>query len=519
MDRDNKNSARKSFGISRRRFLLTGCAACAGAGLMTAPGIASAAKKRGKMRLRVIYVLSAVKQKSRDWPNFGFDFAPEMEKVNNALRNSFPEIEFLPGTAKGPLQAEKILLQDMFSNIDGYIVDQMNSMNMVVPSIAASGKPVLFSHLQFAGTGGFLAYNAMLLHSKARNVGFVSSSKTEDLIAAVKSFEIVKKGGSTADFAKAVTQSRKELTPGPGDLSCAPDPLELVSAEECLRRAKESKILAVGYPGVSLMGVPLIPMEMVSYAQLNAAWRGADKDEARAVASRWQKSAAAIEEVSEDTLVSCAAMYLGMKSLLKKHKANAITINCLVGFYGGLIHAYPCLGFHELLNEGQVGACECDVRSAATMLLVNALTNGRPGYISDPEIDTGKRSIIYAHCVASNRPFGPKGPANPFQILTHSEDRKGASVRSLLPPGYMTTTLEFMPERRQVLIHQAKTTGNDPEDRACRTKLVAEPMGDFEKLFTQWDKWGWHRVTVYGDLKQPVSALAKAMGYKLVQEA
>ena len=98
-----------------------------------------------------------------------------------------------------------------------------------------------------------------------------------------------------------------------------------------------------------------------------------------------------------------------MKAVLKKHGANAITVNCLGGFYGGHIHAYPCLGFHELNNEGLIGGCECDVRSTATMVTLTALTQGRPGYISDPVIDTAKRQIIYAHCVASNKVFGPQG--------------------------------------------------------------------------------------------------------------
>jgi len=74
-------------------------------------------------------------------------------------------------------------------------------------------------------------------------------------------------------------------------------------------------------------------------------------------------------------------------------------------------------------------------------------------------------------------------------------------------------------EKRQILFHQAKTTGNDNNDRACRTKLVAEPIGDIEKLLARWDQWGWHRVTVYGDLKAQVFALADAMGYKVVPEA
>jgi hypothetical protein len=212
-------------------------------------------------------------------------------------------------------------------------------------------------------------------------------------------------------------------------------------------------------------------------------------------------------------------MHVGMGEVMRAHGAEGITINCLGGFYGGHIHAYPCLGFHQLLNEGLVGACECDVRSTATMVTMTALTQGRPGYISDPVIDTSKRQIIYAHCVAANRPFGPNGKTNPFQILTHSEDRHGASVRSLLPVGYMTTTLEFAHEKKQVLFHQGKAVENDPDDRACRTKIAAEPVGDIEKLFTEWDQWGWHRVTYYGDLKEPVFALAEALGYKVVEEA
>jgi len=212
-------------------------------------------------------------------------------------------------------------------------------------------------------------------------------------------------------------------------------------------------------------------------------------------------------------------MYLGMKSVLKAHNAQAITMNCLGGFYGNHIHAYPCLGFFQLNNEGLVGACECDVPSTATMLAFSILSQGRPGMISDPVIDTAKRQIIYAHCVAPSKVFGPGGPENPYSIMTHSEDRQGASLRSELPAGYLTTTLKIENSRKQIIFHQAKAVGNDADDRACRTKLCAEPTGDIEKLFTEWDQWGWHRVTFYGDLKEQVCEMADSLGWKVVEEA
>jgi hypothetical protein len=151
------------------------------------------------------------------------------------------------------------------------------------------------------------------------------------------------------------------------------------------------------------------------------------------------------------------------------------------------------------------------------MLVIGALT-GRPGFISDPVIDTSKNQIIYAHCVAPTKVFGPQGASNPYHIRSHSEDRKGASMRSLMPPGYMTTTMEINSGSKQILLHQAKSVDNIDEDKACRTKLAGEVSGSIEKLIDGWG-WGWHRVTFYGDLKPQVQQLADALKLKIIEEA
>ncbi len=507
--------------MNRRHFLAAGGVAAAGAvGSLTTPAWLRAAETKGKTRIRVVYALHGPKQTVPDWPNKDFDFVPVMNRINTELANRCKDFEFVTSLATGEEQAKKIVEDDKSAAIDGYLIYQMNCWNRVVQTMAATGKPVLYADFQFGGSGGFLVYTAGFLRSHTPNVGFVASSRIEDLAEAVKCFQAVKKGGSASDFAAATAQVRMKRTRATGDLPCRKDDLKTLPTDECVRRLKEAKILAVrgqeSGPSSEVMGISVI---QVRFAEVNDAWKAADKDEARAVADHWQKSAAEIRDVTRETLESSAAMYLGMKALLKKHGANAITINCLGGFYGGHIHAYPCLGFHQLNNEALIGGCECDVRSAVTMVVATTLTGGRPGFISDPVIDTAKRQIIYAHCVASNKAFGPQGPTNPYQILTHSEDRQGASVRSLLPVGYMTTTLEFEQSRKEVLFHRAKAVANDPDDRACRTKLCAEPVGDIEKLFSQWDQWGWHRVTVYGDLKEPIYALAAAIGWKVVEEA
>jgi len=522
MKLDNHVTGCACCGINRRQFLAAGCAAtCAGVvGALATPRVARAAEGGGKFKVKVIYSLHAEKQPGPDWPNVGFDFRPIMDRINSALTSACPDYDFFPILATGEDDAKKIVKADDAKKTDGYIVYQMNAWNRVIQTVAETGKPVLYADFQYGGSGGFLVYMAKLLRDKAPNVGFVASSKPEDLIAAVKCFDLVKKGGSAAEFALATAKARLGSTPNPCDQTCIADNVKVRSTEETLKAMKASKILAVRDQSsgdeAPFNGIPVVK---VSFAELNEAWKNADKDATQAVADRWKKTAAVVDGVSDDTLRVSAAMYLGMKDVLKKYNANAITVNCLGGFYGGHIHAYPCLGFHELCNEGLVGACEADVRSTATMVMWSAITGGRTGFISDPVVDTAKRQIIYAHCVAPNRAFGPEGAANPFEILTHSEDRQGASVRSVLPLGYMTTTIEADSNRKEILFHQGKAVANDPDDRACRTKLCIDPAGDIEKLFTQWDNWGWHRVTAYGDLKEPVLALADAMGYKMVYEA
>ncbi|HEY5911776.1 MAG TPA: hypothetical protein VJA21_14335 [Verrucomicrobiae bacterium] len=508
--------------LNRRNFIAkTGAATLGALGVISSPGRLAAAAPAGKTRIRIIYSLHSEKQNQPDWPNKGFDFKPAMERITNELAKRCKGFEFVTSQAAGEEQAKTIVAEDAAAGgIDGYLVYQMNCWNRVVQTVAGAGKPVLYADFQFGGSGGFLVYNAAFLRSQAPNVAFVASSRVKDLANAVSCFAAAKSGGSAAEFVTDVAEARLRGTPRARKLAGKRDPVRCISTEECLARLKETRILAVrGQESGPAGEVAGIKIEHVPFAELNEAWKNADREQTRAVADTWQKTAKKIEGVSRETLETSAAMYLAEKALLQKHGAMGITVNCLGGFYGGHIHAYPCLGFHQLNNEGLIGGCECDTRSAATMAIGTILTQGRPGYISDPVIDTAKRQIIYAHCVAANKAFGPDGQTNPFEILTHSEDRQGASVRSLLPVGYMTTTLEFEAGRKEILFHRGLAVANDPDDRACRTKLCAEPVGDIEKLFRMWDQWGWHRVTFYGDLKEPVYGLADALGWKVVEEA
>ena len=87
-----------------------------------------------------------------------------------------------------------------------------------------------------------------------------------------------------------------------------------------------------------------------------------------------------------------------------------------------------------------------------------------------------------------------------------------------LPKPPMTTTMKLIPGRGEAILHQGKAVANLDEDKACRTKLAVDLKGDLDKLLSNWG-YGWHRVTFYGDLKEPVREFCKALDIKLIEEA
>ena len=126
----------------------------------------------------------------------------------------------------------------------------------------------------------------------------------------------------------------------------------------------------------------------------------------------WIRTAEKVVEPSEEEIGKSSRMYVAMRNLLGDHGAQGIAVDCLTLFYAGQMPAYPCMGFFQLNNDGLVGACEADLQSTITMLAITYAT-GRPGYISDPVIDTAKNQIVYAHCVARQRSSGLAGRPTP----------------------------------------------------------------------------------------------------------
>jgi len=487
---------------------------------MAAPWPAARAAEEGR-KVRVRLAFSHTTPDRITWPNIGYDYEGRGRQVAEQLRAMCPGLEFLPVHITNAEQAGQVWAAD--KEVDGYllyVLGMQGGGGALSDAAGKAGRPMLVVEDQYAGPFS-LGFN-----SRAEKAGWkalaLATTRMDDVGAAARCFEVLRKAGATADdFLSAARAAYKKAVGPKGDMACTADAVKMNDLAKCIERLRASTILLVGRD-VGTAGQPIqqeygAKVVSIKHAELHDAFLKADAAEAQRWADQWLKGAEKTIEPTREEVVKSGALHVAMLALMKKYDARAITINCLGGFYSGALQAFPCLGFVEMNNGGLVGGCEGDLQSAITMLAIGDLV-GRPGYISDPVIDLANHRIIYAHCVAPTKVFGPQGPSNPYHVRSHSEDHKGAAVRSLLPLGYLTSTMKIIPGQKRILFHQGKAVDNIDEDKACRTKLACEVKGDVDRLFSNWGA-GWHRVTFYGDLRGPVEEFCKALGVSLVEEA
>jgi len=512
-------------GIDRRRFL-QGCgAAVAAAGSLAPWSGASAAEPDGKVRVAAVFLA----QVRKSWPYPGFDVEGRQREILAALGEGCPQIEFVPVMVNNPGDVSKATaLKD---EVDGYLVYVATlswSLRGAITAIAKLGKPTVIANEFLGGCGAFLTgYSDLCSHRIP--AAAVSTTRLDDLVAVARQFTTVRRPGTTpASFARQCERAYRGTFPAGGEAKCEDDPVALTEIGECVKRFRQSRFLIVGRGRAGqeqdFLGAK---GRYVDFAELQALYEKVDRDEAAEWSRRWTKAAEALppgdyvdpRRPEPGAIDKAAGLYLATLALLEKYDTDTVTMNCLGGFAAGKLPAYPCLGFMQLLDEGGQGVCEAMPDDTLSMLIARILT-GRPGFVSDPALDTSKNRIVYAHCVGTTRVFGPRGESNGFRIRTlHNRDPRGACAESLMPAGYMTTSFRTNAARKQIIVHQAKSLGPLFTEKGCRTKLIGEVCGDIGKLFDQWDQFGWHRVTVFGDVKEPLAEFGRALGLEVIDEA
>ena len=419
-----------------------------------------------------------------NWPCINHDANKELKRIMAPLTALNPDMDFDVVSYTNVQEAEADYDNDL-KIYDGVLVLLMTlwkGIDLFYARQSKGGIPTIIADVPYCGSGSALVFSSRVIRAENLPVPLLATLNYNEIAHSVKIFDVLAKLKQTTIL---IISSREDIIHSITQMQ------ETWGFQYVLKNSKD----------------------------VNEYLTRVDMTEAVKIAKCWCRDAIEIREASESDIMESAALHIAIRDMMKDTDADAVTIDCLTLSYAGEYengaHMYPCLSHFEMLNRGTVAVCEADIPATVTSLIVQYLTD-RPGFVSDPLIDTSSNQVIYAHCVGCTKVYGCKDARTcQYAIRSHAEDNKGASVQIIFPLGeQVTTTIAYS---SMAAIHSGKAVGNVGLQEACRSKLAAEC--DAQTLLDNWAPSGsWHRVTVYGDYRKLLMQLYKIKGLAIVEE-
>lgn len=242
----------------------------------------------------------------------------------------------------------------------------------------------------------------------------------------------------------------------------------------------------------------------------------------RAEAKAWTEGAKEILEPTEQEITKAARVSIALDRLMEEQEADALAVGTCMGW---LQRGFPCLGFARLRDRGIPAACEGDMDSVLTMLLVQYASD-LPGFQGNATFDTSRNALWTAHCTAPLKMDGADGKEAPYLLRGHSEVKGDGCVPEVQYRLGQEITRTKLVNLNTILASKGEII--DVPERAvhgCRTQIVTE-VQDAAKMAAGWSSaletsdamTLLHRVVFYGDHMQNLHHLANLMGLRVLQE-
>lgn len=467
-------------GITRREFL--GATAAGALGMAAGGGLLrSAAAGQGSpedwptspVRVGKVYIGGR-----GGWPSPKIDPQDDLKRIEAELaklKPQLPDIEFVEGGHVTNSQ-QMPAVKEKFRGVDGILIIPLSMfIGGYIKDVLSLDIPTVFFSLPYMGHDWITIGP---LYKQGKKVELLATSDFNDLVTAIRPFRAI----HHLKRARILAFRNGALYP------------------EYVKGIKERF-------GVEIKFMPR--------QRLLDAYNAVDPKLAEAEAQRWVDEAEKIVEPTREDILRGARLYFAMKNLLREEKAHLITIRYCMGI-PDLAGAYPCLGFSRLNGEGFGGICEGDLPSSVTYLIFQYLTPQRkPGFVTDPIIDTSNNTIIHAHCTCAVKMDGPEGEQCPYIIRNQQEGQRGACLQVKMRVGQEITMAKLVGDDT-MLISPGTITEVPDVDRACRTKCTTR-VENARKIADNWH-YGLHRVIFYDNHVDDIERLSRFLGFKVLHE-
>lgn len=163
--------------------------------------------------------------------------------------------------------------------------------------------------------------------------------------------------------------------------------------------------------------------------------------EVATLAAEMAAEADCLSALARDSLPKNARVYRAMAESVEREGAAAIAMSCWPRFRQDWSFT-PCAVFGRLNENGVITACEGDILSAASMLLLRCAADFEPILMDLVSFDDGDESVQLWHCGVGSKTYAKDGAV---ALDTHYNPGPLDPERGWLPAGPVAT-MEFAPQ-------------------------------------------------------------------------
>jgi L-fucose isomerase-like protein len=250
-----------------------------------------------------------------------------------------------------------------------------------------------------------------------------------------------------------------------------------------------------------------IELEYVKSEDVIRKWENMDEERVKPLVENWVKEAEKIAEPEEKDLIAVAKLYLVMKDLLKENNAQAITMG-----YGENPLPVPCFAYTNLRDEGIPSACEADIISLLSMVILHYIAE-KPCFMGNTFIDVTDETLILSHCVCPQKMEGYNTNPAPYTLRRYHKEKFTGSLTAFvkMKSSQEVTICRLSGDLKSMLIASGIIVDSleMDDDIYCRVKAKVKIKNPKEFIHKTT---GNHHVIVYGDYREQLRKLNEILG-------
>jgi len=253
-----------------------------------------------------------------------------------------------------------------------------------------------------------------------------------------------------------------------------------------------------------------IDVKYVNSEEVIERWKSIAEKRAVSIVEKWMKEAEEVVEPEKKDLLSVARLYIVMKDLLKEKCAQAITMA-----YGDDPLPVPCFAYTNLRDEGIPAACEADMLSLLSMIILHYVAD-KPCFMGNTFVDVKDEAILLSHCLCPRNMEGYSEYAAPYVLRSYHKKKFVGSLTAFvkMKTNQEVTICRLAGDLKSMLITKGKIMSCEDLNHFCRVTVkieIDDPRGFVHETS------GNHHVMVYGDFREELRELNRLFGVATVE--